>query len=321
MSAPATTLVLSVVLTGIITACSGDFGPSYKELSGPSMDMAATPPTTTAPFEKREMTLAQGQQGQQGQQGGQTTTPPAQSAIDNIAAGSMLIRNGAASILVDSLEEAIAKVQQLATQLNGMVGNVSIASGENEVRSATLQVRVPAAQFDAAISGLKPIGKVEHSSTSAEDVGEEFVDVSARVANSKRLEERLISVLATRTGKLDEILAVERELARVREEIERYEGRVRYLRSRVAISTLTITVHEKAPLVSGVPGTNVIAEAFATMWRNFVQFVAAFIASLGVLVPLALIVGGFVYVLKRFIMPREGQPLTAPKAQAESTSP
>ena len=67
---------------------------------------------------------------------------------------------------------------------------------------------------------------------SAEDVGEEYVDVQARVANAHRLEQRLIEVLATKTGKLSDILNVERELARVREEIERMEGRMRYLRTR-----------------------------------------------------------------------------------------
>ena len=123
----------------------------------------------------------------------------------------------------------------------------------------------------------------------AQDVGEEFVDVTARVKNAGRLEERLITLLSTRTGKLDEVLRVERELARVREEIERYEGRLRYLSSRVAMSTLTITVHEPAPILGNTPGENPIAAALRRAWKNFVAFVAAFIASLGVAIPLALL--------------------------------
>lgn len=85
------------------------------------------------------------------------------------------------------------------------------------------------------------------------------------------------------------MLAVERELARVREEIERYSGRLRYLRTRVAISTLNVTVHEPEPLIGGSSGDNVILAAFKAAWRNFVQFVAGFIAFLGVLVPVAVI--------------------------------
>ena len=81
----------------------------------------------------------------------------------------------------------------------------------------------------------------------AEDVGEEYTDVSARVANARRLEARLLDLLATRSGRLEEVLNLEREVARVREEIERYDGRLRYLRTRASISMLTLTLHEGQP--------------------------------------------------------------------------
>ena len=204
---------------------------------------------------------------------------------------SMIIRNGTASVQVDSLELAILAVQNMAKAFGGFVGNTSLSSGEFELRSATIELKIPSARFEDALAGLKPIGKVESVSSTAEDVGEEFVDVSARVANASRLEERLITLLATRTGKLEDVLAVERELARVREEIERYEGRIRFLKTRVAISTLTVTVHEKAPLVSATPGENILLNAFKDAWRNFVRFVAGFISMLGVIIPtLALVV-------------------------------
>jgi hypothetical protein len=153
------------------------------------------------------------------------------------------------------------------------------------VHSATLEMKVPAARFDDAMTGVRPIGEVERSSASAEDVGEEFVDVSARIANGKRLEERLVKLLDTRTGKLADVLSIERELARVREEIERYEGRIRYLSSRIATSTISVTVHEKPPIVAETPGNNPIRLAFIGMWRNMVGVVAFAIEGLGVLLP------------------------------------
>jgi hypothetical protein len=149
---------------------------------------------------------------------------------------------------------------------------------------------VPAERFDEALAGLTPIGKVESVNVSAQDVGEEYVDITARVENAHRLEARLIALLANRTGKLQDVLSVERELARVREEIERYEGRLRYLRTRVATSTLTIAVHERAPIIVPVAGDGPITVAFRQAWRNFVGFVAAVIASLGLLIPLGTLV-------------------------------
>ena len=209
--------------------------------------------------------------------------------VDPSATPSMVIRDGTASVQVDSLEIAIRTVQQLATTFGGYVGNTSLAAGDNQVRSATIQLKIPAARYDEVLAGMRSIGKVESVASTAQDVGEEFVDVTARATNARRLEERLISLLATRTGKLEDVLAVERELARVREELERYEGRLRYLKTRVATSTLTITVHERLPLLSTTPGQNVVLDAFKDAWRNFVRLVAAFIASLGVLIPLAAI--------------------------------
>lgn len=215
------------------------------------------------------------------------------------AGARMLIRRGNVFVRVDSLEAAMSAVRALATSLGGLIGDVSISAGEMQVRSATLQLRIPAARFDNAMTGLTPIGRVESSSVSAEDVGEEFVDVSARMANSRRLEDRLVTLLATRTGKLEDVLAVERELARVRQEIERYEGRIRYLRTNVALSTIDVTVSEHAPLVAPTPGQSVIGEAFKGAWRNFVQLIAFAIRSLGLLVPLAIVLWLVARLLRR----------------------
>jgi hypothetical protein len=207
-------------------------------------------------------------------------------------APSMLIRTGAASIEVDRLDPAIIKVRQLAAQLGGYVANSSISGGRDQIRSATLELKIPAAQYDQAVSGLGGIGKVESVNTNVEDVGEEFVDITARVSNSRRLEERLVGLLATRTGKLEDVLAVERELARVREEIERYEGRIRFLRTRAAVSTLSVTVHEPVPLLGQNPGENPILGALEQAWRNFVGLIAWLIASLGILIPVAILAAG-----------------------------
>jgi hypothetical protein len=207
----------------------------------------------------------------------------------NTGTQSMLIRTGQAFIEVESLDPAVLKVRQLAAQVNGMIANSSIIGGRDQIRQATFELKIPAGKYDETVSSLSTIGKVETVSSSAQDVGEEFVDITARVTNAKRLEERLISLLANRTGRLDEVLRVERELARVREEIERYEGRLRYLSSRVAMTTLTITIHEPGPIFGNNPGENPIVSALRRAWRNFVGLVAGLIASLGILIPLAVV--------------------------------
>ena len=297
---------------GYTDKADGRFGMLQSKVAAPP----PAPPvaTATASFsgaESREESMAQAG-GVAGNRAA-TVNPSAGDALQGInysatsSASTMIIRTGQAFIEVEKVDPAMLKIRQLVAQVGGYITNSSISGGKDQIRQASIEIKIPNTQYDQAVGSLSSIGKVETVNSNAQDVGEEFVDVSARVANARRLEERLIDLLAKRTGKLDEVLRVERELARVREEIERYEGRLRYLSARVAMSTLNINIHEPAPIIE--PGRSPIADAFRRAWQNFVAMVAAVIASLGVLIPIGLIgVGGWIG-YRRWI--KAGRPLTA----------
>jgi hypothetical protein len=159
---------------------------------------------------------------------------------------------------------------------------------------------VPAARFDELTEGLEPLGRLQFVNVGAADVSEEFVDLTARVANGHRLEDRLVELLRTRTGKLQDVLSVERELARVREEIERMEGRLRFLKTSAQLSTLSVNMYEPAPIVASHPGRNVIVEAFKSAWRNFMGVLAVAIASLGFVGPAMALGWGVLLVGRRY---------------------
>jgi Domain of unknown function (DUF4349) len=214
-------------------------------------------------------------------------------------AARLIVRTGQASMEVDSLEAAMAGVRRLVQRVGGFVANASVQSGRNQLRSATLELKVPASRFDDLTEGLSPIGRLQFVNVGAQDVSEEFVDLTARVTNGHRLENRMIELLRTRTGKLQDVLSVERELARVREEIERMEGRLRFLKTRSELSTLSVSLFEPPPIVASHPGESVLGEAFKTAWRNFVGLLAAAIASLGVVVPVVVFGWGAWILAKR----------------------
>ena len=300
--------ILSIASAAFVLLACNDGQPRDGSESSQSLDLTGSQTATgnTAPEMSRRVAGIGSQAAQDAAAPAAVPAPSPESpaAVSQGTASqiapSMLIRTGSASIEVKELDPAIIKVRQLAAQLGGYVANSSISGGRDQIRSATLELKIPANRYDQAVSGLGNIGRVESVNTSVEDVGEEFVDVTARVTNAKRLEERLVSLLATRTGRLEDVLAVERELARVRQEIERYEGRLRYLRTRAAVSTLSVTVHEPAPLLGERPGENPILAALRQAWRNFVGFIAWFIASLGVLVPVGAILALAFYGYRRY---------------------
>src|SRR6266550_4077307 len=99
---------------------------------------------------------------------------------------SMVIRTGQASIEVDSLERAVAQVRLLAARVGGYVANTVMQTGRSDLRSASLEVKIPAERFDEGLNGLMPLGKLESVNVLAEDVGEEFTDVTARMRRSAR---------------------------------------------------------------------------------------------------------------------------------------
>ncbi|HEX6036444.1 DUF4349 domain-containing protein [Longimicrobium sp.] len=201
----------------------------------------------------------------------------------------MLVRTGQAVLQVDSLNAGITRVRGLARRVGGLVGNTTISAGTEETRRAQMELRIPSVNFDDAVGHLAEIGKVESVNVTAEDVGEEYTDVSARVANARQTEARLLELMNTREGRLDEVLNLEREVARVRGEIEQYEGRLRYLRSRSSVSLLTVTLHEPQTVMGSPSGERPIRDAFVTAWYSFVRLLAGLISSLGVLIPLGVL--------------------------------
>ena len=188
--------------------------------------------------------------------------------------GAMLVRHGQASIEVKTVDDAVTRMRQTAAQFGGFVANTALRTGKDEQRSAMLQLRIPSAQFDGAVAALSQLGKVESVSVNAEDVAEEYVDLGARLANARRVEARMVELLATRTGKLSDVLTVEQELARVRQEAERYEARMRWLERRTTLSSLDVSIHEKLPLIDSPRGRGPILEAFAEAWQRMVAFIA-----------------------------------------------
>ncbi|GAC1514300.1 MAG: hypothetical protein NVS1B4_01640 [Gemmatimonadaceae bacterium] len=300
-----------MIIAFVSLACSGkqaDKGRAERVTDGMTMEVAAPPPPGYAVAKGSQLSRG-GPAGMVASVAARQANAPAQDEPGSASstqlpqadptATPLIIRTGTAVIEVDSIARAADRVRQLAQQLGGYVANSSVQGGREQVKTATFQLKIPAAAFDRSLSGLAGIGKVESVNVTADDVSEEFVDVTARVANARRLESRLVELLAKRTGKLQDILAVERELARVREQVERYEGRLRFLKTRAAVSTLTVTIHEPYPVL-GTVGRNPIADAFKRAWNNAVHVVVWLIEVVGGLIPIVIIVGGLGVIVLRW---------------------
>jgi len=154
-----------------------------------------------------------------------------------------LIKNAVVTIETDDPETAAATITNTATDAGGYTGDLHESTDTLGRRTITMAIRIPSHRFDNVILDLTTLGKILHKQITTQDVTEEFVDTEARSRNLKASEERIIEHLG-RAGTLDDILSVERELTRVRQQIEQLDGRLRFLSDRVAYSTLDITLRE-----------------------------------------------------------------------------
>jgi hypothetical protein len=124
------------------------------------------------------------------------------------------------------------------------------AHGAQTAEIVTVQMRVPATRFDAAIAEIRAVGsRVRAEKITGKDVTEEFIDLDARLRAQRALEAQFLEIMK-RAGKVSDALEVHSQLAGVRTEIERVEGRRRFLENQAALSTINITLQPPAPLVS-----------------------------------------------------------------------
>lgn len=136
-------------------------------------------------------------------------------------------------------------VDRVLADTGGLVGNVRVSGTRGDARSLTATLLIPASRLDAALMALKAVGPVLEESQSGDDVTEQVVDVEARLSNARKTEKRLVDLLQKRTGNLADVLAAEREIARVREEIERFDAQRKNLERRVTYATLNLEVTEE----------------------------------------------------------------------------
>ena len=157
-------------------------------------------------------------------------------------------------------------------------------------------------------------GRVVSSSTQSEDLTRQIVDTEAAIRAKSTLRDRLQAVLASRPGKLSELLEVERELARVQEEIDATQSALAVMRTRVATSALTIR-YRSTGVIAAEGALAPLRDAVSDIVPMLIGFLAVMIRVLTLLLPLVLIVGAAVWLLrKRIPWPR---PKAKPKPAAK----
>ena len=166
-------------------------------------------------------------------EGGQSTT------LVEIA-DRQIISQASLSVEVEDVAGAVAQVRTIAETRGGFISQVATTGTPGRQRS-DLVVRVPQGEFFDTLESIKGLGKVWAENAGSEDVTEQFIDLEARLRSALREEQSLLSLLE-RADTVSNILTIERELARVRSDIERLQGQINYLSRRVDLATISVAL-------------------------------------------------------------------------------
>jgi hypothetical protein len=165
----------------------------------------------------------------------------------------LIIRNGSLSVVVADVRAAATSLQSLANATGGFVVSSNINEYNKNAPTAHVTLRIPSEGLDSAIDSVRTLGTIESENVSGRDVTEEFVDITAQLENLKVTEEQFQTIMK-RATEITDVLAVQRELSNVRQQIERLEGRKKYLTESAAFSMLTINLATdpgELPVVDG----------------------------------------------------------------------
>jgi hypothetical protein len=175
-----------------------------------------------------------------------------------------IIRSASLTIVAKDFPAARTAVEQVVQDVGGFVSTMHASEPRGGKRSLKASLRVPSDRLAEALARLRGLGSIVEETQGGEDVTDHLIDLEARLANSRNTERRLNEVLQNRTGDVSDVLEVEREIARVRQDIEQATARQKRLEERVSFATITLVVEERqAALDAGpIPITAQLRNAF-----------------------------------------------------------
>lgn len=218
----------------------------------------------------------------------------------------MIIRSGTMSVEVDNFGETEGKVKQIVNGVNGYLTNSTSQLNVSGKKQGSITIRVSSDKFDILIDELGKVGKVMNQNISGRDVTEEFMDAEARLKTQRELETRLLQLLAEKTSTLTAVVEVEQKLAAVRENIEKTEGRMRFLKDQASYSTLTLSVFEPAILNTSSGGFFYeLEQGLKKGLTGFTAVISGIITFVIALSPILAIAGLLIYITVRILKKRK----------------
>lgn len=246
-----TLLTGSIVALAGLTSCGS---PSSSQTESAAIE-SSTATDTAADSVIAPESIAQSPESTAQETSSPGTSPANKQTENQVSRRPQLIKKANLSLDVDSVEESFDKVREIVTMQQGDVlslddrGNSRTDAPNQTRRRIEFQMRVPQQNLDATLDALTGLGTVQDRTITTEDVSAQLVDVQARINNARKSEAALQEIMS-RSGEIDDVLDVSRELAEVRQDIERMAAQQKSWQTQVRYSTISLTLESILPVAS-----------------------------------------------------------------------
>ena len=210
-------------------------------------------------------------------------------------------RNANLSIEVKNLDESVNKLNEIILLLNAEIISSNKGGADFGQPYSNIRIRVASNNLNSAIEEFKKLAtKIISENIFTNDVSEEFIDTEARLNIMKSTEDRF-NLLLLKSETIEEIIQVEKELMRIRGDIESLEGRLNYLSKTTDTSEINLNLNEKIPVTGESWKIN---ESFTSALQNLSSFaknLADFLINVIVFIPAIIILAIVIIIIRKFI--------------------
>lgn len=223
-----------------------------------------------------------------------------------------IVRNAELNLEAAAPEDSQQKITAIAESKGGFVVESQQSTSDVKVSTrdvVTMTVRVPSAKFSETLEEIrKTVSRVIVETQKGEDVTEEFVDIEARLRAQKALEQQFVEIMK-RANTVEDALKVQGQLGTVRTEIERIEGRKRFLENQASFSTIKIRIQTSAALSTTPTGFVYRLSESLTAGIDFaLTFILGLLTLLIAILPFAVFIVLPLYLIIRYVIRKRGQP-------------
>ena len=276
-----------VVVIAILVAAAACGGATGSEGTSPPQSISARQSNGTAPGAPTNIS---GQPGAAVNPG----NPVSDSAVPPLP-GPPVIRQAQLGITVSSgaFDSKLSEVRTIVEVAGGYIAgtDAQVPPSDSQIRTGVINFMVPAAQFDSVLDQLAKVGKLQNEHITGVEVGSQYVDLRARLANAEAQRNAMLTLLA-QAKTISDIIAVQNQIGQITVQIEQLKGQIKYLDDNTSYSSVSVKLTEgAAPAQAASSDSWGFATALSNAEHNFVTTINYAVTALGAVGPFLVLLG------------------------------